>query len=200
MWQRCAQHSGCVRPTGSVAYLERGTRPGDDRRRGGDTGAAPPVRHLRHSHASDSSKASLPGNAETSRQAAMTDVPYAELHAHSYYSFADGADSPADLVTEAAADHGIATVRCRTQPQLDGASPRPSRSCRGTPGRPRARPCRVRAPVSGDHRGKARRRRERPAEIRPRRTRRRGAGRALADPHRRPQRPASSGTGRGRLG
>ncbi|MFC4336215.1 error-prone DNA polymerase [Salininema proteolyticum] len=28
-------------------------------------------------------------------------VPYAELHAHSHYSFADGADSPADLVAEA---------------------------------------------------------------------------------------------------
>lgn len=65
----------------------------------------------------------------------MTDRPYAELHAHSYYSFADGADSPADLVAEAArlglsalaitdhdglyavpelaeaaADHGIGTV------------------------------------------------------------------------------------------
>ncbi|MEU5874204.1 error-prone DNA polymerase [Glycomyces sp. NPDC047369] len=32
----------------------------------------------------------------------MTAVPYAELHAHSYYSFADGADSPADLAAEAA--------------------------------------------------------------------------------------------------
>lgn len=32
----------------------------------------------------------------------MTTVPYAELHAHSFYSFADGADSPADLAVEAA--------------------------------------------------------------------------------------------------
>jgi error-prone DNA polymerase len=32
----------------------------------------------------------------------MTTVPYAELHCHSYYSFADGADSPADLAAEAA--------------------------------------------------------------------------------------------------
>ncbi|MCD0445916.1 error-prone DNA polymerase [Glycomyces sp. A-F 0318] len=32
----------------------------------------------------------------------MAEPPYAELHAHSYYSFGDGADAPADLVAEAA--------------------------------------------------------------------------------------------------
>jgi error-prone DNA polymerase len=31
-----------------------------------------------------------------------TDVPYAELHAHSYFSFLDGASSPEDMVAEAA--------------------------------------------------------------------------------------------------
>ena len=37
-------------------------------------------------------------------------VPYAELHAHSHYSFLDGAASPEDLVTEAARQrlHGLA--------------------------------------------------------------------------------------------
>ncbi|MBD2758840.1 error-prone DNA polymerase [Yimella sp. cx-573] len=40
----------------------------------------------------------------------QTVVPYAELHAHSHYSFLDGASSPEDLVTEAVALglHGLA--------------------------------------------------------------------------------------------
>ncbi|RNI22291.1 error-prone DNA polymerase [Flexivirga caeni] len=39
-------------------------------------------------------------------------VPYAELHAHSHYSFLDGAAAPEDLVTEAARQrlHGIAVT------------------------------------------------------------------------------------------
>ncbi len=43
-------------------------------------------------------------------QAPATVVPYAELHAHSHYSFLDGASSPEDLVTEAVrlGLHGLA--------------------------------------------------------------------------------------------
>src|SRR5699024_12239574 len=32
----------------------------------------------------------------------MTDIPYAELHAHSAYSFLDGASHPEELIAEAA--------------------------------------------------------------------------------------------------
>jgi error-prone DNA polymerase len=43
------------------------------------------------------------GHRATPRHRPRTDVPYAELHAHSHFSFLDGASSPEDMVAEASA-------------------------------------------------------------------------------------------------
>ncbi|MDF8263156.1 error-prone DNA polymerase [Luteipulveratus flavus] len=47
------------------------------------------------------SRKRMPFRAEAVRDDGEPTVPYAELHAHSHYSFLDGASSPEDLMTEA---------------------------------------------------------------------------------------------------
>ncbi|GAA2025487.1 error-prone DNA polymerase [Catenulispora yoronensis] len=55
---------------------------------------------------------SVPGAAPGPRRTAKLDPRYAELHAHSHFSFLDGASSPAELVAEAArlGLHGLAVT------------------------------------------------------------------------------------------
>ena len=145
-------------------------------------------------------------------------VPYAELHAHSAYSFLDGAGTPEELVEEAArldlkaialTDHDglygvvrfaeaareldMRTVFGAELSLGDGARtdvPDPPRSPPAGAGpRPGGLPPAV--PSAG---GRAPgRRREGRTALRLRRAHR-GRGRALADPHRMPQRACAPGT------
>ena len=151
-------------------------------------------------------------------------VPYAELHAHSAYSFLDGASTPEELVeeavrldlraialtdhdglygvvrfAEAASELDMRTVFGAELSLGDGARterPGPARPAPAGAG-PRAGGLPPAVPATG--RGAPGRRREGQAALRLRRAHR-GRRRALAHSHRMPQRPCAPGTFAGRSG
>jgi len=72
--------------------LREGSRPGSSPPLGGDAGDSPAWSHKRAPYA----------RAGIEQPDPTTVVPYAELHAHSSFSFLDGASSPEELLEEAA--------------------------------------------------------------------------------------------------
>ena len=145
-------------------------------------------------------------------------VPYAELHAHSAYSFLDGASTPEELVEEAVrldlraialTDHDglYGVVRfAEAAKELQTCAPCSAPSCRWAGGdrteRPRSartapagagpRPGGLPAAVAAARGRASGRRREGQAALRLRRADR-GGRRALAHPDRMPQRPCPPG-------
>ena len=151
-------------------------------------------------------------------------VAYAELHAHSAYSFLDGASTPEELVEEAArldlralalTDHNglygavrfaeaAAELDMRTvfgaELSLGSRSPhRAAGSARPASAGAGPRSGRLPAAVAAVGRGASGRRREGQAALRLRRADR-GGGRALAHPDRMPERPCAPSAFRRRTG
>ena len=77
--------------------LREGNRPGSSPPLGGDAGDSPAWSHKRGAYQRQGIEPPDPA----------TVVPYAELHAHSSFSFLDGASSPEELLEEAGLDELI---------------------------------------------------------------------------------------------
>ena len=162
--------------------------------------------------------------ARPTRRGTLASIPYAELHAHSAYSFLDGASTPEELVEEAArldlraialTDHDglYGVVRfAEAAKELDVqtvfgaelslgnvARTEDARPAGAAPAGAGARARGLPPVVARAGQGAPGRRGEGQAALRLRRADR-GGGRALARPHRMPQRPCAPSTFDGRTG